>query len=515
MHRHTTVEVIGSLADVAAYDSAAVEAVMQVDATRLAHGSEYTGRPATHIFAGERDVVKLRSEVRLDRTTGLQWIRQALDRERAIQVHHPLKTWFLFQETVDSPPLIGSICPKLTPLHTILRGEPADSGEALRWLRWLEQLFAMNFRVAKASGLALDEGLSNFGLDEVGTLYYLDDDTYSWDRFATTAQMIGTCVRSLNWLTVPFGGELGKYLRQGILTQFGDSDGALSLAEQLRDVFIPAPARREVLEAIQEGLVERRRGGPCLVDRAGGKPLAVLADIHGNLPALEAVLSYLTTVGVREGIVLGDVVGYGPHPRQCIERLRQTNFVMLKGNHDDAAVTGQIKSGMTQHARWSLEWTCAQLQEEDRKWLQALPPVLHGDRWIAVHGSPLDPSFFNAYVYHMTYEDNLNLLQRRGLPICFHGHTHMPGVYARQAKRGDRRCEEASQSLGEYDHCLICPGSVGQPRNGRTAAQFGIYDPEERQLVLHALNYDVAQTVSDMRAADFPGTLIARLNEGT
>lgn len=103
---HQLVEVIGSLTDVAAYDSAAVEAMLRGDATNLAHGGDYTGRPATQIFVGASAVVKLRSEVRLDRTTARQWIRQALDRERALQVYHPLKTWFLFQPAGDSGPLI-------------------------------------------------------------------------------------------------------------------------------------------------------------------------------------------------------------------------------------------------------------------------------------------------------------------------------------------------------------------------------------------------------------------------
>lgn len=512
---HQPVEVIGSLTGSAVFDAAAVEAVLRIDATSLTHGGEYTGRPATQIFVGEQAVVKLRSEVRLDRDTARQWIRQTLDRERALQVYHPEKTWFLFQRQADSPPLIGSICPRLTPLHTILRETPQDLQEAHQWLIRLDQLFAMNFRVAHASGRSLDEGLSNFGIGEDSALYYLDDDTYSWDRFVTTAQMIGTCVRSLPWLTAPLGLELGRALRQRIVTQWGDADGAISLIEQLRDVFIPAPERRDIISAIQEGLTEWQRRRRSRVGSGGGRPLAVLADIHGNLPALDAVLAYLRRAGVQEGLVLGDVVGYGPHPRQCIERLRQSQFIVVKGNHDDAAVAGQIKSGMTQHARWSLEWTCAQLQDDDRAWLQSLPPVVHGEGWMAVHGAPVDPSFFNAYVYHMTYEDNLNLLQRRGLPLCFHGHTHMPGLYGRHAKRGDVRCEDASQVLGEYLHCLVCPGSVGQPRNGRTAAQFGIYDPEKGQLTLHALAYDVAQTVGAMASAGFPQTLMTRLHEGT
>jgi predicted phosphodiesterase len=511
---HTKVDVIGTLKEAIAYEPASVEALIRIEATQLKHGTEYTGRPATQVYVGPRDVVKLRSEVRLDRATARQWILQTLERERAFLVHHPLKTWFLYQESTDSPPLIGSICPRLTPLHTIFRGEPGSTQEAFTWVNWIAQLFAMNFRVAKVSGCSLDEGLSNFGLAEDSSLYYLDDDIYSWDKFVTTAQMIGTSVRSLTWLTVPLGLELGKFLRQAIADHLADPHGAMSLVEQLRDVFIPSQSRREILEAIQQGLVERQRGVRCMAEAGGSKPMAVLADIHGNLPALDAVLSYLKAAGVEDGLILGDVVGYGPHPRQCIERLRQTNFVVLKGNHDDAAVTGQIKSGMTQHARWSLEWTCAQLNDADRSWLQELPPILHGDRWIAVHGSPLDPSFFNAYVYHMTYEDNLNLLQRRGIHICFHGHTHMPAVYTRKSGHEDRRCEEPSQSLSDYDYCLICPGSVGQPRNGRNAAQFGIYDSEKRSIVFHSLNYDVGQTVSDMRMAGFPNTLMARLSEG-
>jgi predicted phosphodiesterase len=512
---HSKIEVIGTIHGAVAYETHSINAVIGMKATALQHGSDYTGRPSTQLYVGLHDVVKLHAEVRLDCDTARQWVRQTLMRERTFLVHHPHKTWFLVQESSDSPALIGNICPRLTPLHTLFRSDPDSVEQSLIWIGWIAQLFSMSFRVAKSHGSSLDEALSNFGLAGNGSLYYLDDDTYSWDQFVTTAQMIGTLVRCLPWLTVSLGAELGTLLRRAIADHWPDSAGSLSLMEQLRDVCIPEGGRQEIIEAIQRALVERRKDPQRSVETGGGKPLAVMADIHGNLPALEAVLSYLQGVGVEEGIVLGDVVGYGPHPKQCIERLQQTKFIVLKGNHDEAAVTGQIGSGMTQYARWSVKWTYAQLDDDHRTWLGALPLVWHGDRWIAVHGSPLDPAFCNAYVYHMTYEDNLNVLQRRAIPVCFHGHTHMPGVYFRKPAHGDGRSEEPIQSLTDYQHCLICSGSVGQPRNGRTVAQFGIYDPGKRRVMFHQLHYDVDLTVSDMRAAGFPSALMERLREGT
>lgn len=510
------IEIVGTREEPTAYDEGVIRAVLRGGSTGLEHGGEYTGRPATQIFAAPQAIIKLRTEVRLARDTARLWTQNRLEEERRLGVHHPGKTWFLLCSEEEDAAQIGSICPRLAPLHCVLKDSPSDEACGERWVRWLAALYAMNFRVAAASGRSLDEGLSNFGVAEDGRLHYLDDDLYSWDRFATTAQMIGTVVRSLSWLSPSHGRQLGGALRQAILESFGHSDGPVSLVEQLRDVYVPSPDRQAVLEAVQDGLIVRAASRKKAAAEAGEplEPLALLADIHANLPALDSVLARLHALGVRQGIVLGDVVGYGPHPRQCIERLRRSNFLVLKGNHDDAVVGGEVQSGMTSHARWSWEWTRAQLNEQDRRWLQDLPPVVHGGLWMAVHGAPVDPSFFHAYVYHMTFEDNLDILQRRGVPLCFHGHTHMPGVYGRHPKRGDVRSEESSQALGEYTHCLVCPGSVGQPRDGRTAAQFGLYDPARGHLALHTVAYEVEHTVADMLAAGFPATLVARLQEG-
>lgn len=240
-----------------------------------------------------------------------------------------------------------------------------------------------------------------------------------------------------------------------------------------------------------------------------------MADIHANLPALQAVLREMEQLGVRQALVLGDIVGYGPHPRECIATIRDRGFPVIKGNHDHAVAEGQFAKGFSAHARRVAEWTRERLDAEDLRWLAELPPYLQHHNWLAVHGAPQDRQFFSAYVYHMTYESDLDDLADRQIPICFHGHSHVAGVYFR--KRGlDGLSKDRRQSLQEYSHCLVCPGSVGQPRdNSGAAACFALYQAHERQLTFYRIAYDVDATANDMLANDFPPILAHRLREGT
>jgi predicted phosphodiesterase len=109
--------------------------------------------------------------------------------------------------------------------------------------------------------------------------------------------------------------------------------------------------------------------------------------------------------------------------------------------------------------------------------------MIRNKDWLALHGAPVDPTFFNAYVYEMTYEDNLDELQKKEIPICFHGHTHILGVYGRLGSHYDKHYIEEKIELKQFTHALICPGSVGIPRvKPLDAAQFAIYDKELKQV---------------------------------
>jgi len=361
----------------------------------------------------------------------------------------------------------------------------------------------------------LDEGLSNFGLAGDGRVYYLDDDLYSWDDFVGLGAGLGVWLRQLAWLDGEGARRLGLALREALGPC--DNDAPASLARELRSMVCV----NESQSARRAGLLAGLTGetAPASTPAPGPAPppttgqLAVLADIHGNWPALQAVLAELARRGVAAGIVLGDIVGYGPHPRACIEALRERGFRVIKGNHDNALARGIPQQGFSRQARWALEWSAPHLDEADRRWLDELPLYLQEPDFMAVHGAPQDRSYFNAYVYRMTYEDNLDYMAEHDIRVCFHGHTHVQGYYYRRGEIQDF----ATASVLDLDtvaHCLICPGSVGQPRSKYTGAEFALLDRSNRRVSFHRLDYDLERTIDDMASEGFPEALMARLRVG-
>jgi predicted phosphodiesterase len=238
------------------------------------------------------------------------------------------------------------------------------------------------------------------------------------------------------------------------------------------------------------------------------------------LPALEAALDFIRLLRLADVIMLGDVVGYGPHPAECVERLADARFRCIKGNHDYACAleAGELPMhpiAMSRDARWVADWTAKRLSADHRSWLRAQPTSLEGEGWLAVHGSPIDPNRFNGYVYEMTYERNLDELQAMGIRTCFHGHTHVQGVYARARGKLDAFYTADAQALDKYLHALVCPGSIGQPRNGMPGAQLAVYDRESHVVQFYSLAYAMDHAIADMERHGFPGALVARLRSAT
>jgi predicted phosphodiesterase len=403
----------------------------------------------------------------------------------------------------------------------LLQAPPISPEEIESRLGWLASVLAMDIQANREAATRLDLGLSNFGLDAEGRLYYLDDDFYSADDgWVAMAQTLGIYFRQYQWIDADFAAELGKHLRDTLLAHFPDPHCLAVLAGQLRGLFMPNEGRQTALQALVEALATGRtaRAKPLpssATHSARPRYFALLADVHANLPALEAALAFLDKENIRDGLVLGDVVGYGPHPVECIQRLQDLpGFALLQGNHDHAAATGICGQGFGNTARWCIEWTTPRLSAADKAWLLALPVSLQGEGWLAVHGAPVDPTFFNAYVYHMSYAQNLDVLEQRGIDLCFHGHTHMPGVYARNKAGADGFSGGQEMSLDLNRHSLVCPGSVGQPRNRETGSQLAVLDWQTRQLRFFNLPYAVDCVVADMEQADFPPGLSQRLLAG-
>lgn len=507
------IEIIGSIDGKHHYNEALILSLLKLEQTELSYGNDFMGKPGTGLHVSETEVIKIRNDLNLNATRAIEYIKHALAKEQRLKVHHPCKTWFLLKRE-NGEIKIGNICPRLTPIHTLVNKE--ESQENDQNIFFLREIYRYYFYTTLYN-FRLDEGLSNFGINEKSQIFYLDDDVYSWDHFVSFSHFLGVLIRGNNWLDERHAELLGTELFQLISIFFEDTHTNTMVANKLRDIFIPDENRKHILNIV----IDKLRTGKVIHKRVRYKQnyLAIFADVHSNLPALDAVLNFLKQENIDQGIVLGDTVGYGPHPKACIERLEETNFTVIKGNHDHAAATGETKRGMSSTAKWCIEWTIPELSPEHIQWLADLPLEINSPeeaekQWMAVHGSPMDPNYFYAYVYEMTYTQNLDVMAKRALDLCFHGHTHVPGVYFRNKGNIDRFSDQPEQALNINSHSLICPGSVGQPRNNQIGAQIAIYDQKTHNIRFVSIDYSAEQTIKDMQKHNFPASLIDRLRGG-
>ncbi|MGR9088684.1 MAG: metallophosphoesterase family protein [Gammaproteobacteria bacterium] len=515
------IELIDSLDGGDHYRQEYIAGILHAHATSLVYGTEFVGRPETRIHPGEKDVVKIRAELDFDRRKAVRWVQTALQKERELAAHHPHKTWFLIAVEENDPAgssvLIANICPRLQAIHTLLETSPETESDRSRNFQILNVVFEKYLTIAKRLNIKLDEGLSNFGVDIDGVVYYLDDEYYTWDNFVSFSIMLGCYIRTLTWLDCEFIERLAKALSGHVDTVFQDPHCRVIIAEQLRSLFMPNEEKQKLVQRLIETLTRFDKTA-SFGTRPSKNPvsryIAVMADIHANYPALECVLSYLESENIQEGIILGDIVGYGPDPARCIERLMADSYTIIKGNHDHAVAINKADTGFSQSAKTVIHWTVDQLTAEHRDWLKYLPAVMENDEWLAVHGSPLDPAFFYGYVYLMTAEDNLDWLQDKKRPLCFHGHSHMPGAFVRDKGKTDYHLTDSQINFKSFKYSLACPGSVGQPRNGIPGAQFAVYDRQNREMTLLSRPYEMEGVINRMRREELPEHLWQRLIKG-
>jgi putative phosphoesterase len=207
--------------------------------------------------------------------------------------------------------------------------------------------------------------------------------------------------------------------------------------------------------------------------------VGVLADIHSNLHALEAVLGALEHAGVERYVCAGDLVGYGPRPNDCVARVAGLDAVAVAGNHDLMALGRLPSDGLGPLPARTLEWTAEALDDRSRRYLESLPPRNALDGIVVAHGSLDDPT---EYVRDCGVLAGLEA-DARGLIL---GHTHEP--LRREA--GGR--------------WLLNPGSVGQSRERRPVARAALLDTGTGAADFLALDYDVAATKRELRAAGLP-----------
>jgi predicted phosphodiesterase len=216
---------------------------------------------------------------------------------------------------------------------------------------------------------------------------------------------------------------------------------------------------------------------------------AVLADIHANLHALERVLSVVPPRTVDAYVVAGDLVGYGPHPNECVDVIRGLDCVCVAGNHDLIAVGRLPDDGVNQLARETLRWTRRVLREDVRRYLEGLPQVADLDGGVVVgHGTLRDPTLYVREWRQAAGQLAELREQRPDARVLILGHTHRPSAWAASGHR--LRIARKPTPLSP-EPCLVNPGSVGQARGFLLRAQFLLLDLERDEATFKQLRYDV------------------------
>lgn len=233
--------------------------------------------------------------------------------------------------------------------------------------------------------------------------------------------------------------------------------------------------------------------------------IAIIADIHGNLEALEKTFSILKTKQTDHMVCLGDVVGYGANPNECLALVRENISDILFGNHDQAAVDLTGADRFNQYALASARWTNQQLTEENRQFLGQLPYTLELEGLFFVHASPYQPEEWHYIISSADARDNFDHFHQ---PICFIGHSHVAGMFSANhlAARG--------KEIQRGEKYIINVGSIGQPRDGDWRLSFGIFDTEQWNYENVRSEYDVDAASRKILDAGLPRLLAERLFVG-
>ncbi len=238
---------------------------------------------------------------------------------------------------------------------------------------------------------------------------------------------------------------------------------------------------------------------------------AVISDIHANLEALDAVLDDMMTLGVTRTICLGDIVGYGPDPADCLRTVRELGCAVVRGNHDQSVFDESAMAQLNDYARAGILHARSGLGEEERGFLASLPMRIEDSGILYVHGSVHDG---NPWEYVLTPEDYLHQLLDCAAGVVMLAHTHRPAIF-RLNRGGFRELEpEGRHPLEAEARYVVNAGSVGQPRNHRPHACYVVHRPDEPSIEFRYVRYDHHATARKIRAAGLPKFLGQRLALG-
>ena len=237
----------------------------------------------------------------------------------------------------------------------------------------------------------------------------------------------------------------------------------------------------------------------------------IFSDVHSNLEALEAVIRAYKSEGIDIYLCLGDIVGYGANPVECIQITKDVAQITIAGNHD-WAVAGLFSSEyFNDWARQAVLWTQKKIDLANRNLLASLRLIYEDQDLVLVHGSLNQPEEFN-YMTDIFQASRTFALMKK--PVCFLGHTHSVGIFIQDKEGIIDYQRESRLKLREGYRYIVNVGSVGQPRDGNNKASFCIYDTKRQEVLIKRIAYDIKSAQEKILTCGLPQFLAARLSVG-
>ncbi len=234
----------------------------------------------------------------------------------------------------------------------------------------------------------------------------------------------------------------------------------------------------------------------------------VFSDIHGNAQALETVIDEIGEIRPDFVVSLGDVVGYGANPSDCVDLVEEHCDIRICGNHDFVAAGLAESENFNVTARISIEWTKNSLSASQKELLSAYDTVKRHGECLFSHSSPVSPLDWE-YIYTLGQADRI--FRETDERFIFIGHTHVPGIISHDLLSGSRVEKSSKIEIAEDRRYLINTGSVGQPRDGVSAASFAVIDVQRGRISMRRIPYDIMEAQERIRAEGLPESLASRL----
>ncbi|MBE0426747.1 MAG: metallophosphoesterase family protein [Nitrospirae bacterium] len=235
---------------------------------------------------------------------------------------------------------------------------------------------------------------------------------------------------------------------------------------------------------------------------------AVISDVHSNFDALDAVLKDIGRKKIIDIFFLGDSVGYGPDPNECVEMLSETCQILLAGNHDWGVLGLTNISYFNEYARFTIEWTRKVLTEKNKNMLESFPLKKEFNDMLFVHSTPKEPEEWHYLFTLWDAEINFRYFDNK---LCFLGHSHQPFIIER-VPSGELVTYRGKTRMKDGSRYIVNAGSVGQPRDGDPRACYVIV--EDKDIQINRVPYDIETVQNKMRKKNLPDLLVERLSEG-